>query len=87
MVYITKCSVCLSLVYRYLRWMSRACRTYGEKRGVCRDLGGETMRKRDNLGDPDVVGRIILRWIFRKCDVGVWIGSSWFRIGTGGGHL
>jgi len=27
------------------------------------------------------------RWIFRKWDVGVWSGSSWFRIGTGGGHL
>ena len=25
--------------------------------------------------------------IFRKWDVGVWIGSSWLRIGTSGGHL
>jgi hypothetical protein len=24
------------------------------------------------LGDPGVDGRIILRWILRKCDVGVW---------------
>jgi len=33
-------------------------------------------------------GRIILRWIFRKWDVGgVWTVSSWLRIGTGGGHL
>jgi len=39
------------------------------------------------LEDPGVDGRIILRWIFRKLDVGVWTGSSWFRIGTGGGHL
>jgi len=23
------------------------------------------------LGDPRVDGRILLRWIFRKCDVGV----------------
>jgi len=29
------------------------------------------------LGDPGVDGRIILRWIFRKWDVGVMIGSSW----------
>jgi len=45
------------------------------------------MRKRGHLGDPDVDGRIILGWIFRKWDVGVWNGSSWFRIGTGDGHL
>jgi len=29
----------------------------------------------------------ILRWIFRKWDVGVWTLLSWVRIGTGGGHL
>jgi len=44
------------------------------------------MRERDHLGDP-VDGRIILRWIFRKCDVVVLTGSSWLRIGTGGGRL
>ena len=26
-------------------------------------------------------------WIFRKWDVGVWPGSSWLRIGAGGGRL
>jgi len=31
--------------------------------------------------------RIILSWIFRKCDVGAWTGLIWLRIGTGGGHL
>jgi len=44
-------------------------------------------RVRDHLGDPGVDGRIILRWIFRKWDVGVWSGSTWLRIGTGGRHL
>jgi hypothetical protein len=31
-------------------------------------------------GDTGVDGRIILRQIFRKCDVGVWTGLSWLRI-------
>ena len=58
----------------------------GERRGVYRVLVGKP-KIRDHLGDPDLDGRIILRWIFRKWDVGVWTGSSWFRMGTGGGHL
>ena len=39
------------------------------------------------MGDPGIDGRIILRWIVRKWDMGVEIGSSWLRIGTVGGHL
>ena len=31
------------------------------------------LREMDHLGDPGVDGRIILRWIFRKLDVGAWI--------------
>ena len=44
-------------------------------------------REREHLRDPGVGGNIILWWIFRKWDVGAWTGSSWLRIGTGGGHL
>jgi hypothetical protein len=40
-----------------------------------------------HMGDQVVDERIILRWIFRKRDVGAWTGSSWLRIGTGNGHL
>jgi hypothetical protein len=36
-----------------------------ERRGVCTVLGGGNLRERDHLKDPDVEGRIILRWIIR----------------------
>jgi len=47
----------------------------------------ENLRERDNVEDPGLDGRIILRWIFRKWDVGTCIGSSWLRIRTGGGQV
>ena len=58
----------------------------GESIGVYRVLMGKPEGK-SHLGDPGVDGRIIFRWIFRKWGVAVWTGSSWLRIGTGGGHL
>ena len=67
--------------------MEGACSAYrGERRGVHRGLVGKPEGK-SYLGDPGIDGRIILRWIFRKWDVGVWTGSCWLRIGKGGGHL
>jgi hypothetical protein len=45
------------------------------------------LRERDHLEDPHVDGRMLLIWILRKWDVGAFTGSSWFSIGTGGGHL
>jgi len=58
----------------------------GERTSIYRVLV-ENLRERDHLGVPGVDGRIILRWIFRKWDVGVWTGWSWLRMGTGGGNL
>jgi hypothetical protein len=43
--------------------------------------------ERDHWGDPGVDGTIILRWIFRKWDGGIWTGLGWVGIETGGGHL
>ena len=58
----------------------------GEDRVVHRVLVAKPEGKRP-LGDQFVDGRIILRWIFRKLEGVVGTGWSWFRIGTGGGHL
>ena len=55
----------------------------GKRRGVYRG----NLRERGHLEDPGLDGRIILRWIFRKWDVGAWTGLSWLRTLTGGGHL
>jgi hypothetical protein len=55
-------------------------------RGVYRVLVGNPEGKIP-MGDSGVDGRIILRWAFKKWDVGVWSGLSWLRIETGGGHL
>jgi len=70
---------------RRMRWTGYIARM-SERRGVYRVLV-RNLRERDHLEDQGVDGRIILRWIFRKWDVGVWTGSMWFRIGTGGGLL
>jgi hypothetical protein len=51
------------------RWAGRVARM-GEGRGESRVLVGN-LRERDHLGDQDVDGRIILRWILRKWEVGV----------------
>ena len=59
---------------------------YGVRRGAFRVLVGNK-RETDHLEEPGIDGSIILRWIFRKCFGRAWTGSSWLRIGTGGGHL
>jgi hypothetical protein len=59
----------------------------GRGEGAYRVGGEKNLRERNQLEEPDVDGRIILRCIFRKWDVGAWTGSSWLGIGTSDGHL
>jgi hypothetical protein len=54
---------------------------------VCTGFWWGNLKERDNMGDPGINGRIILRWIFRKSEGIVGTGWSWLRIGIGGGHL
>ena len=44
------------------------------------------MREGDHLRDPGIDGRII-KVDFQEVGYGVWTGSCWLRIRTGGGHL
>jgi len=72
---------------RGMRWAWHVARMEGEEtRSTYRKLVGN-LREIGHFEDPGVYETIILRSIFRKWDVGVWTGSSWLRIGTGGGHL
>jgi len=65
--------------------MNGACSRYrGE---VYTGFWWQNLRETDNMEDPGIDGRIILRWIFRKWDGGTWTIVIWFRIETGGGHL
>jgi len=58
----------------------------GWGRGVHRVLVGKPEGKRP-LGRPRRRGDDNIKMILRKWDVGIWTGSIWLRIGTGGGHL
>jgi hypothetical protein len=49
-------------------------------------FGGGNLRERDHLEDPGI-DSIILRWVFRKWDVGACTGLIWLKIETGDGHL
>jgi len=44
-------------------------------------------RERDHWEVLGVDGWIILGWISRRWDVGIWTGLGWPRIETGGGRL
>jgi len=68
-----------------MRWARNVARTE-EWIGVYRVLVRIPAGKRP-LGRPRRRWGKISKWIFRKCDVGVWTGSSRLRIERGGGLL
>jgi len=50
---------------------------------LCTGYWWGSLRERGHLGDQDLDERIILRWIFKKCEWVVGAGCSWLGIGTG----
>ena len=58
----------------------------GEERGCIGSWWGNR-REGDHWGDLGIDGWIILGWISRRWDVGIWTGLGWPRIGTDGGRL
>jgi hypothetical protein len=70
---------------RIIRWAGHLARL--GRREASAGFWWGNLRERNLSGDPGVDGKIILIWIFRKWDVGVWTALGWHRIETGGGQL
>jgi len=56
--------------------MGGACSAYGGRAEAYTAFWWGNLSERVHLGDPGVDGRMTLRWIFRKWDVGICTGSS-----------
>jgi len=70
---------------RRMRWAGNVARMV-EERGCIESWWGNR-REGDHWGDLGVDGWIILGWISRRWDVGIWTGLGRPRIETGGGRL
>ena len=40
-----------------------------------------------HLGEPGVDGKVIFKMDLQEVGCGIWTGSSWLRMGTGGGNM
>ena len=72
--------------YTYIIYIYIYLTIMGEERGCIESWWGNR-RERDHWGDLGVDGWIILGWISRRWDVGIWTGLGWPRIETSGGRL
>jgi len=70
---------------RRMRWAGHVA-PMGEERGYIESWWGNR-RERDHWGFLGIDGWIILGWISRRRDVGIWTELGWSRIKTGGGCL
>ena len=50
--------------------MGGTCSAYWGRGEACTGFWWGNLRERDHLGEPGADGKITLRWIFRKWDVG-----------------
>jgi hypothetical protein len=80
----TSLSLSLSLSTSYIKKRLKYLETFSNSSKVikckaCTGFWWGYLRERDHWGDLGVDGRIILRWIFKMLDVGVWAGLSCFR--------
>jgi len=70
---------------RRMRWAEHVARM-SEENGFIVSCWGNR-REEDHWGDLGVDVWIILGWMSRRWDVGIWTGLGWPRIETGGGRL
>jgi len=67
--------------------MGWTCGAYGLEYVGCIGSWWGNRREGNHWGDPGVNWWIIIEWISRRWDVGIWTGFDWPRIERGAKHL